>query len=380
MSCRDPNAGYARYVCPGCQYEHCVPFSCKTRFCPSCGKVRVDNWVNDIVRDLLEVPHLHITLTTDDLLWPCFLDDRSRLKILLHTAAQVVRELVDELYPGVRIGMIYTIHTYGRDLGFKPHVHLVMTKGGLKDGEWVEIDSIPAPRLAARWRYLLCKHLRQARPHDFELRKAIDQGYCDHRGYQVHTDSFYPEGLEAARYIGCYLGHPPIATSHIVSYDGQQVTYWYIDSNTKQRVTMTCSALDFISRLVPHIPPKGMQIVRYAGLYARNIKRKLADIARVALEAVRLQAPLFDLEPMVQSFQHLNWRERIKASFGYDPLECPHCGCIMQLAEIWEPKRGHIWMKRWIDTHRMRKAARLAMERLREALPHYRQLEFNFDT
>jgi len=41
------------------------------------------------------------------------------------------------------------------------------------------------------------------------------------------------------------------------------------------------------------------------------------------------------------------WRERIKASFGYDPLECPHCGCIMQLAEIWEPKRGHIWMKRW---------------------------------
>ncbi len=57
MSCRDPNAGYARYVCPGCQYEHCVPFSCKTRFCPSCGKVRVDNWVNDIVRDPLECPY-----------------------------------------------------------------------------------------------------------------------------------------------------------------------------------------------------------------------------------------------------------------------------------------------------------------------------------
>ena len=255
-----------------------------------------------------------------------------------------------------------------------------MTKGGLKDGEWVEIDSIPAPRLAARWRYLLCKHLRQARPHDPALRRAIDQGYRDNRGYQVHTNSLYPEGLEAARYIGRHLGHPPIATSHIISYDGQQVTYWYIDSNTKQRVTVSCSALDFISRLVPHIPPKGMQIVRYAGLYARNVKRKLADIARVALEAVRLQAPLFDLEPMVQSFQHLNWRERIKASFGYDPLECPHCGCIMQLAEIWEPQRGHIWMKRWIDTHRMRKAARLAMERLREALPHYRQLEFNFDT
>jgi hypothetical protein len=100
-----------------------------------------------------------ITLTTDDLLWPCFLKDRSRQKILLKTGAQVVCELVDELYPGVRIGMVYTVHTYGRDLGFKPHVHLVMTKGSLKDGEWVKIDSINCrcgrfSRLGVRWQGL----------------------------------------------------------------------------------------------------------------------------------------------------------------------------------------------------------------------------------
>jgi hypothetical protein len=83
---------------------------------------------------------------------------------------------------------------------------------------------------------------------------------------------------------------------------------------------------------------------------------------------------------MVQTSQHLKWRERIEASFGYDPLECPRCGCIMQLAEIWEPKRGHIWMKRWINTHRMRKAFRQALERIRTEHHHYQQLEFNFDT
>jgi len=103
------------------------------------------------------VPHLHVTLTTDDLLWPFSFADRPLLKVLLKTAAQAcpehsrracpehsrraVRELAQEPYPGVRIGMIYTVHTGGRDLGFKPHVHLVMTKGGLKDGEWVEIES-----------------------------------------------------------------------------------------------------------------------------------------------------------------------------------------------------------------------------------------------
>jgi len=189
--------------------------------------------------------HLHVTLTIDDLLWPFFHASRSLLKVLLKTAAQALRKLVDELYPGVRIGLVYTVHTGGHDLDFKPHVHLVMTKGGLKDGEWVKINRLPAARLAARWRYLLCKHLRQARPHDLKLRQAIEQGYRDHRGYQVHTESFYPEGLEAARYIGRYLGHPPLATSHIIDCDGQFVTYWYTDTATGQRVTVTCAALDF---------------------------------------------------------------------------------------------------------------------------------------
>ena len=62
MGCRNPQSGYARYVCPECHEERIVPFSCKTRFCPSCGKVRTDEWVNRIAQELLDVPHLHLTL------------------------------------------------------------------------------------------------------------------------------------------------------------------------------------------------------------------------------------------------------------------------------------------------------------------------------
>ena len=71
-------------------------------------------------------------------------------KVLVKTAAQAVRELVDELCPDARIGMIYTILPAGRDLGLKTHVHLVMTKGGLKDGEWVEIARRLGGRLAVK--------------------------------------------------------------------------------------------------------------------------------------------------------------------------------------------------------------------------------------
>ena len=187
----------------------------------------------------------------------------------------------------------------------------------------------------------------------------------------MHTDSFYPRGLEAAQYIGRYLGHPPLATSHLSAYDGQQVTYWYIDTATSVRQTITCSALDFISRLVPHMPPQGMQLVRYAGLYARSIKQRCAELAHTALEAIRIQLPLFALEPLRKVLPNPKWRERItpsgppsprwgdgqgQASYGYDPLACPWCATTMQLAEIWEPKRGHVWMRRWLETHRATEA------------------------
>ena len=164
MLCRDPEGGYARWICPGCQYEHRVPFSCKTRFCPSCGKVRVDNWVTNITKDMLEVPHLHITLTTDNSFRPFFRRDSRLLKELLRLGAQAVQEVLSDLYPGMQIGLVYTVHTFGRDLGYKPHVHLVITKGGLVDGKWVEMEGIPANRLSAKWRYLLCKQLREICP------------------------------------------------------------------------------------------------------------------------------------------------------------------------------------------------------------------------
>ncbi len=145
--------------------------------------------------------------------------DRRLLDVMLKVAAESVRQVVEDDHPGLRIGLIYTCHTFGRDLGFKPHVHLVTTKGGLDtDNNWVEIDGIPGGKLSVRWRYLLCKELRRLRPYDSALRATIYDLYRRFRGFQVYTDSFYPRGLEAAKYIGRYLGHPPLATSHITQY------------------------------------------------------------------------------------------------------------------------------------------------------------------
>lgn len=131
MGCRNPQCGYARYVCPECHEERIVPFSCKTRFCPSCGKVCTDEWVNRISKELLDVPHLHLTLTIAKEMRPYFDRDRSLLKLLLTTAVDAIRRVIAVTYGDIRVGLVYTCHTFGRDLVFKPHVHAIVTKGGL---------------------------------------------------------------------------------------------------------------------------------------------------------------------------------------------------------------------------------------------------------
>ncbi len=90
------------------------------------------------------MPHLHLTLTIAKEMRPYFDRDRSLLKLLLTTAADAIRRVIAVTYGAIRVGLVYTCHTFGRDLVFKPHVHAIVTKGGLDPKEnWIEVEGIP---------------------------------------------------------------------------------------------------------------------------------------------------------------------------------------------------------------------------------------------
>ncbi len=72
-----------------------------------------------------------------------------------------------------------------------------------------------------------------------------------------------------ARKIGRYVKHPPIAESRITGYDGELVTFWYEDTKTKQKTTVTMDKFEFVHRLLGHVPEKNFKIVRYIGLYSK---------------------------------------------------------------------------------------------------------------
>jgi hypothetical protein len=119
------------------------------------------------------------------------------------------------------------------------------------------------------------------------------------------------------------------------------VTYWYRDHLKRgQKTTETVSRERFIGRMVQHILPKGFQRIRYYGLQATCILKKVREqLVRVLRVVVQSVISMDDTAPVT----HPGYRERIQAAFGRDPLACPRCGQEMWLWQIWHPQYGVVY-------------------------------------
>jgi len=141
LSCMDPEKGYSVYMCAECGKTKVVHHTCKSRICTVCGKKHADEWAEKINKEMYAVPYRQIILTVSDRLWPYFEGYSELQKLMLNTAAAVLKEIVKE-YNGkdkkAEPSMIMVLHPFGRDLKTNMHVHILMTEGALTPrGKWI---------------------------------------------------------------------------------------------------------------------------------------------------------------------------------------------------------------------------------------------------
>jgi hypothetical protein len=255
------------------------------------------------------------------------------LKILSDNAAKVVMENTQDLTAGI----ITVVHTFGRDLSFNPHVHVLVTEGGLDDNaQWLGIYFLPYSKLRKQWQYYLLTELRKCLPKTKDISHLIDTLFVDYpKGFYVNAESKMDDAQKAAKYVGRYIARPSIAESRIQSYDGETVTFTYEDHETGEIKSEILPVLQFIGRLVMHIPMKGYQMVKRYGLYARHIKPSFKKVLELMHKAKQLLFNFFSTRD--------TWRKRIINRFQKDPLVCPICGTEMELWLIWHPKYGVLY-------------------------------------
>jgi hypothetical protein len=156
LSCRDPlKSGYHKYTCPThSDVEVIVPHTCKSRFCSSCGTLAVNNWINQAMSRFLDVPHHHIVFTIPEQLRNIFLYDRNLLNILFTASSHTILNWCQDT-GNYLPGACSVIHTFGSQLNFNPHIHMLITSGGLSNDQsrFIANPHIPWNMLKARWKY-----------------------------------------------------------------------------------------------------------------------------------------------------------------------------------------------------------------------------------
>ena len=325
IHCGDPSFGGAMYGCDHCGNLKFVPFRCKSRFCPTCGNKYSIDRTTSMSFKLINVQHRHCVFTIDENLRHFFLQDRSLLNCLFSAVRSCVLRMflkenkTEQFTPG----FICVLHTFGRDLKWNPHIHCLISEGGIgKSGFWRHKKHFNYHFLRNSFQTALLKELEKKLGSSFKKVKAAC--YRNHKnGFYIYAKPKKCNPNNVMKYIARYLGRPVIATKRIDHYDGDFVTFHYNRHEDDKLIFETIPVLDFIKRLIQHIPEKHFKMIRYYGIYARH---KESD--KTLQRAISKEKHKFLL-----NFN--KWRQCILSSFGYDPLTCPCCGNTMLFLELY---------------------------------------------
>ena len=325
IHCGDPSFGGAMYGCPHCGNLKFVPFRCHSRFCPTCGNKYAMERTTSMSFKLVNVTHRHCVFTIDKSLREFFLKDRSLLDCLFHSANSVITRMFYKMNKSKNFtpGFIMVLHTFGRDLKCNPHIHCLISEGGYSDdGFWRNVKHFDYTFLRNAFRTALLNEMESKIGSSFKKVKA--KCYREHQqGFYVYAKPNLCDPRIVVKYIGRYLGRPVIATSRIDKYDGEMVTFHYNRHEDEQYIEETIPAMEFIQRLIRHIPEKHFKMIRYGGIYARHRE----------IDSKLYRAISKSKHHIYHSFNQ--WRTAILSSFGYDPLVCPDCQHRMEFLELY---------------------------------------------
>ncbi len=337
VRCRTAALGGHLELCEGCGYEHPVYNSCRNRHCPKCQCLAAEKWIMAREARVLPTRHFHVVFTL-----PAELRRLARYRptlvfdMLFAASAATLQELArDERHLGAELAITSVLHTWTRDLRFHPHVHCIVTGGGLSlDGaRWMKSRKdflFPVQILGTIFRGKMLDGLRRAHARgdldgfdDFEDPEGFDrlmQKLASHKRWNVYAKKTFRHAEHVFAYLGRYTHRVGIANSRLISLVDGQVTF-----RTKDSKTVTLAAEDFLARFVAHVLPRGFVKIRHYGLLAAgNVNGKLVrarelleeKTARVAKSATAAPAP--------------TWAERLHELTGRDVRRCPRCGAPLR--------------------------------------------------
>lgn len=341
--CRTAALGGHLDECDSCGHQRISYNSCRDRHCPKCQNTARAEWITERLERLLPIPYFHVVFTIPDELNPlAFRNKKALFNILFAAASKSLLAIArDEKHLGAQVGFTMVLHTWGQNLLFHPHVHCVVTGGGLSSDKarWVaarEKYLLPVKVLGKLFRGKFLAMLDQAyRDGEFDLVGSTAE-LADAEAWRRFKDGLYKKdwvvfakppfgGVEQVfSYLGRYTHRIAISNHRIIDVADGKVTFsWkdYADGCTKK--LMTLDAVEFLRRFLLHVLPSGFVRIRHYGLCASsNVNTKLVTARRLLESRSETSLPS---KPEPDSTEPQPWWERFLEQTGIDAMACPSC-------------------------------------------------------
>ena len=292
-NCRTPALGGHLRACLDCGMLEYVYHSCRSRACPACHAEQTADWLEARRAELLPSRYFHLVFTVPSALRePLRRNQTALCGALMRAASQSLLTLAaDPQWLGATPAVLAVLHTWGRTLSWHPHVHLLVTAGGVTpDRQWCEAPNpaflVPIHALAKLFRGRFAALARTVVP----AAELPHESFDPTQRWVVYAKPCFAGPQQVLDYFGRYLHRLPISDSRILTHTAETVSYACRDATTGLLRHQTVAPLEFLRRCLQHVPPPGFHRIRYYGLWSparrgdlRNTLVFLASLRSVAM-------------------------------------------------------------------------------------------------
>lgn len=332
IKCHNHDLGATVYYCEEDNEVYFCHHTCKGKLCSHCGIKSQKTKVLNIMSKCINTNHRHITFTIPEDLRIWFRDDLYITNILYESVCDTIYSIVNGKVSLKRKydlkympGFFSFLHTFGRDLKFNPHIHVIFCEGLLdRNNNFKKINYLNYDALSKRFMKILLDKM--------ETFFGKDKFYQTKRNmYKKYPNGFYvnnkleDNGItfhnykDLISYVTRYCSRPAIAESRITSYDDENVNWYYIDHKDNKKYNVSEKIFDFIKRILMHLLPSNFKTIRYYGFYNKNDKINEEIFNK-----------LISSEQKEHIAKNLKWNTLCLLSFKRIPIQCPKCNNLMK--------------------------------------------------
>ena len=344
--CRTEALGGHVDECDRCGYQHPFYNSCRNRHCPTCGALERAKWLAARQADLLAVRYFHVVLTLPDDLNPLALvNQRVIYHILFRAGAETLLTLGrDPKHLGGEIGVLATLHTWGQNMLDHPHLHCIVTGGGLSDNgqRWVLPKKAKKKNGRRRKFFIHVNVISDLFKKKFlaYLQGAYDAGELKFVGKTAALES--PEAFkkllaalyakkwvtyckapfggpaQVLAYLAGYTHRVAISNHRLIKIEDAKVIFKWRDYRDGKNKVLRLEVFEFIRRFLLHVLPANFYKIRYYGIWSsRNRQTKLQRCQEILGMATAQEA---------SSKLSMSWEDLLLELTGIDLRVCPKCG------------------------------------------------------